>query len=42
MDDDIEKMGKRNELVNNAYTWGMVVFFVLVIGLLANMLISAL
>lgn len=42
MDDDIEKLGKRNELVNNAYAWGMVVFLVLVIELLANMLISAL
>ena len=42
MDEDIEKMDRRNELLNKAFAWGMVVFLLLTIGLLAKMFISAL
>lgn len=42
MDEDIEKMDRRNELLNKAFAWGMVVFLLFTIGLLAKMFISAL
>ena len=42
MDEELEKMCKRDEIKNQIYTWGMVVLIIFVFGLLARMLISAL
>lgn len=42
MDEEIEKIERRNRIENGIYTWGMVVFFAITIVLLAKMFISAL
>lgn len=42
MDEEIEKIERRNRIENGIYTWGLVVFFAVTIGLLAKMFISAL
>ena len=42
MDEELEKMCKREEIKNQIYSWGMVVLFIVVFGLLARMFISAL
>jgi hypothetical protein len=42
MDEELEKMCKREEIKNQIYSWGMVVLFAVVFGLLARMFISAL
>ena len=42
MDEEIEKIERRNRIENGIYTWGMVVFFIVDAILLAKMFISAL
>lgn len=40
-DDELEKLDRRNELKNKAFTWGLVAFFVVTLYLLAKMVASA-
>jgi len=39
MDEDLEKMTKRNEIMNQTFTWGMVALFLVVLGLLVRMFV---